>query len=99
MNGRLAVRDYDKGLMGSTLPEVEVIVPTLNENSAIKEMIHDFRRLNIILPVHISILVVDGCSTDKTLQICKEEKIRFIVQTVKGKGAAVRHQYRACNTN
>jgi glycosyltransferase involved in cell wall biosynthesis len=36
------------------------------------------------------ILVVDGGSTDSTLDICKRENVKYILQIGKGKGSAMR---------
>src|SRR5918994_4139747 len=66
----------------------EVIIPTLNEEQTIGELIHNIR--NHVLPLSISILVIDGGSTDNTVNICKKENVKFITQKGKGKGNAMR---------
>jgi len=69
--------------------EVEIIIPTLNEEETIGELINNIHSL--VLPVKISILVIDGGSTDSTLEICKGENIRLLLQQgTKGKGSAIR---------
>ena len=60
----------------------------LNEETAIGKLIRDIK--NKILPVKTSILVIDGGSTDKTVEICKKEKVEVIRQKRKGKGSAMR---------
>jgi len=67
---------------------VEIIIPTLNEGNTIRQLIHDIR--NQKLSVIISILVVDGGSTDLTVKICQEEDVQVIKQKEKGKGNAIR---------
>lgn len=37
-----------------------------------------------------SIVVIDGGSTDRTIEICKGENIKYILQKTKGKGSAMR---------
>jgi dolichol-phosphate hexosyltransferase len=90
LNGHLTAKDYDKNFDDTTLPEVEVVIPTLNEEASIGEVIRETRRLSVMLSVRVSILVVDGGSTDETLQVCKRENIKFIKQIGKGKGSAMR---------
>ena len=73
--------------------KVEVIIPTLNEEPTIGKLIGDIR--SSILPVKVSILVIDGGSKDRTLDICKKENVRVIIQRSKGKGCAMRESGRA----
>jgi dolichol-phosphate mannosyltransferase len=68
--------------------KVEIIIPTLNEEKTIEELINDIR--SCLLPIELSILVIDGGSTDRTVDICKRENVRFLVQKGKGKGNAMR---------
>jgi dolichol-phosphate hexosyltransferase len=68
--------------------KIEVIIPTLNEERTLGAVIKDIRSLS--LSVNVSILVVDGGSTDRTINICKIENVRYILQKAKGKGGAIR---------
>lgn len=68
--------------------KVEIIIPTLNEEATIGKLIHDIR--SSILPVKVSILVIDGRSQDRTVEICKRENVRVIIQKSKGKGCAMK---------
>ena len=90
MSGHLTTKDYGEEIDGITHNEVEIVIPTLNEKYSIGELIQDIRRLNLTLPVRISILIVDGGSTDETLQVCRRENAKFIVQSGRGKGIAMR---------
>ena len=68
---------------------VEVIIPTLNEEQAIGELIDSISKLDLGLKT--SILVIDGGSTDNTLEICKKKKnVKVSVQKQRGKGNAMR---------
>ncbi|TVP39285.1 glycosyltransferase [Candidatus Nitrosocosmicus arcticus] len=75
-------KDFKRGT------KMEVIIPTLNEEQTIGEVIRNIRSSN--LPVALSILVVDGGSTDHTLDICRKENVRFMIQKVRGKGNGMR---------
>lgn len=68
--------------------KVEIIIPTLNEESTIGELIQTIRSQS--LPIKISTMIIDGGSTDKTIEICKKENVRVIRQRGKGKGIAMR---------
>ena len=88
MEGTLTGK-YDKA-DGKTRTKVEVIIPTLNEGASIAEVIRDIRGLNFKLPVQLSILVIDGGSTDNTMEVCKNENINLMMQYGRGKGSAMR---------
>jgi dolichol-phosphate hexosyltransferase len=68
--------------------KVEIIIPTLNEERTLEVVIKDIR--SSALSLDVSILVIDGGSTDRTAEICKRENVRCIFQKTKGKGSAMR---------
>lgn len=68
--------------------KAEIIIPTLNEESSIGQLIQNIKLESF--PIDVSILVIDGGSTDDTINICKREKIRVIRQKGKGKGNAMK---------
>jgi glycosyltransferase involved in cell wall biosynthesis len=68
--------------------KVQIIIPTLNEEHTLAELIKNIRAN--VLPAKFSILVVDGRSTDRTVDICRAENIEYIIQKGKGKGNAMR---------
>jgi dolichol-phosphate mannosyltransferase len=63
---------------------VTIVIPTLNEEGSIGEVVEGFRKLG-----YDDILVIDGNSTDRTREIAKEKGARVIVQSGKGKGQAI----------
>ena len=67
---------------------VDIIIPTLNEENDILKVIQDIGSQK--LPVKISVLVIDGGSTDKTVEICKKENVRVLIQKSRGKGNAMK---------
>lgn len=68
-----------------SIDDVTVIVPTLDEEEAIPFVLDD-----IITQGYENILVVDGNSQDKTLEIVKQKNVRYITQQGKGKTGAIR---------
>ncbi|MBM2818347.1 MAG: hypothetical protein HW410_29 [Nitrosarchaeum sp.] len=80
--------EMSKNLKAKNEQKVEIIIPTLNEESSIRELISDIRNFNCI--AQNSILVIDGGSTDKTVEICNEENVIVLQQRRKGKGSAMR---------
>ena len=87
MEGELHSRHSHQKISNRDL-KVEVIIPTLNEEQTIGEVVESIR--SYALPVKVSTLVIDGGSTDHTLDICKRENVRFLVQRGRGKGTAMR---------
>jgi glycosyltransferase involved in cell wall biosynthesis len=78
--------DFSRSLPSKTT--VEIIIPTLNEGQSIAETIDKVRA--VTLPFNVSILVIDGGSTDNTIEICKKKNVRVVMQKGKGKGRAMR---------
>lgn len=68
--------------------KVCVLIPTLNEEETIGEIITEFKNSGFE-----NILVIDGNSTDSTREIAKSEGARVEVQRGKGKGAAVKQAF------
>ena len=69
-------------------PKIEIIIPTLNEERTLQTLIGNIR--SSISPVKTTILVIDGGFTDRTMDICKRENVRYVIQKGKGKGRAMR---------
>ena len=64
--------------------KVSVVIPTLNEEHTLAEIIEGCR------PYADEIVVVDGHSTDATRSIAETAKVRVLLDNKKGKGAALR---------
>lgn len=74
---------------GSEAPDVTVLVPALNEEDTIAEVVD---RL-LALPISKQVIVIDDGSTDKTPQIIDKYKDKILILTNpqrSGKGAAIR---------
>ncbi|WP_321430070.1 S-layer glycoprotein N-glycosyltransferase AglJ [uncultured Methanolobus sp.] len=65
-----------------------ILLPTLNEEATIGQVIRDFRSEGFD-----NILVIDGNSKDKTREIAEAEGARVVVQTGKGKGQAIKQSF------
>jgi len=65
-----------------------ILIPTLNEEESIGEVISEFKKCGFT-----NILVIDGHSTDATREIAEREGARVVVQKGKGKGTAVRQAF------
>jgi glycosyltransferase involved in cell wall biosynthesis len=65
-----------------------VIIPTLNEEKNIAEVIRELRRTGFS-----DILVIDGNSNDRTVPIAKKFGVNVIRQNGKGKGDALRQAF------
>ncbi len=71
-----------------TIKDVCVLVPTLDEEDAIAEVIGEFRAMGFE-----NILVIDGHSSDRTVELAKEAGARVVVQSGKGKGQALKEAF------
>ena len=61
-----------------------MMVPTLNEQKGIGRVLED-------VPKDIDVLVVDGGSTDETVEVARQYRVRVINQKFgRGKGSGVR---------
>ncbi len=67
----------------AALSKTTLLVPALNEEEGIAAVIRKAKALGIG-----DVLVLDGRSTDRTVEIAKKNGARVIVQEGKGKGAA-----------
>lgn len=70
-----------------------ILIPTLNEEETIETVIKNWREYEFD-----NILVVDGHSTDKTVEIAKSMGADVLTQTGKGKGNAVVEGIRTIRT-
>jgi len=66
-------------------PHLTVIIPTLNEEEGIAPTVEEIKQTIS----EAKIIIVDGNSTDKTLEIAKDLGIEIIAQKGKGKGCAI----------
>jgi dolichol-phosphate mannosyltransferase len=64
--------------------EVCILIPTLNEDLTIGEIVREFKELG-----YNHILVIDGNSTDNTVKISRESGANVSTQSGKGKGNAI----------
>ena len=72
---------------------IEAVVPTLNEAPTIGYILDEVKKYVD------KILVIDGNSTDDTLEIVQKKGARVIVQETKGKGAALREALQVVHGN
>lgn len=73
--------------MTSKVEMVSVIIPTLNEAGNIRELLATIEK-ELAYPKEI--IVVDGNSTDGTLEIVKDSNCRLIIEPRRGYGVALR---------
>lgn len=76
-------------------PEVTAIIPALNEEEGIGPTILELQQvLGDLL-----ILVIDGNSTDRTVEIASRKKAKVVMQERKGKGQAIAQVLKYVNPN
>ncbi len=67
--------------------DICVLVPTLNEEKTVGEVVEDFKNLGY------RVVVIDGNSEDRTVEIAESKGAEVILQTGKGKGQAVKEAF------
>jgi dolichol-phosphate mannosyltransferase len=68
-----------------------VILPTLNEELTIGKVIDEIPRAELEKAGYrVHVLVVDGSSTDRTIEIAQSRGVRVIIEPRQGKGRAMR---------
>ena len=72
-------------MMDTTKQTVSVVIPALNEEQTIVEIIEGCK------PHADELIVVDGHSQDRTREVSEEHGARVILDNKKGKGEAIRH--------
>lgn len=70
--------------------DLTVVLPTLNEEGALRQVIPRLRATFDRLGIKGELLVVDGRSKDKTVEVAKAGGARVLVQTGRGLGNALR---------
>lgn len=70
---------------------IAIILPSLNEESTIGKVIDEIPMKALEKEgYHVSVVVVDNNSSDRTREIAKEKGASILIEKQKGKGAAVR---------
>jgi len=80
-------------LMGDFNSEVTVVIPTLNEAEAIGRVIDELKCYGVE-----NIIVVDGGSTDGTVEIARSKGVKVLTQEGRGKALAIKTALKHVNT-
>jgi glycosyltransferase involved in cell wall biosynthesis len=76
-------------------PIISIIIPTLNEEKGIIETLKSINKLDIAKEV----LVLDGLSTDNTIENAKTYGAEVVIEKRKGKGVAMAAGVKAAKSN
>ena len=79
--------------MNKTGSKISIVIPTLDEEDTIAEMIEGCK------PYGDEVLVVDGHSRDRTREVAESLGVKVILDNRKGKGEALRHVVNFVNGN
>ncbi|MFH0737392.1 MAG: glycosyltransferase family 2 protein [Candidatus Micrarchaeota archaeon] len=77
------------------MQSVSVLLPTLNEEGNIGKVIREVRAT---LP-QAEIVVIDGLSTDRTVEIARSLGVRIILEKKKGKANAIKSAFREVDSD
>jgi rSAM/selenodomain-associated transferase 2 len=70
------------------MPQVSIIIPTLNESSSLEGILH---QLTILDPPPIEVVVVDGGSQDGTIEIAQACQAKVIISDRGGRSIQMNH--------
>ena len=73
----------------SANPELSVVIPTLDEEGSVGEAISDLHRVCRGLGIHYEVLVVDGGSRDRTVELAERAGAQVFRQQRPGYGGAL----------
>ena len=65
--------------------KVCIALPTRNEEKSVQHMIDSIRKVGLS-----NIIVIDGFSTDKTVELAKEKRVPVYIRDLDGKGSGVK---------
>jgi len=68
--------------------DVTVIIPAFNEGRNIADVIHELHQMGCR-----NILIIDGNSRDRTVEVAKDLGVNVLLQNGRGKGAALRQAF------
>ncbi|MBS7648907.1 glycosyltransferase, partial [Candidatus Bathyarchaeota archaeon] len=68
---------------GDRDPFVSIIIPAFNSEATIKDLLESLMLLDYSKD-NLEIIIVDGGSTDRTMEIAKSYPVRIIVESRKG---------------
>ena len=88
--------DKNSNKLGSIMEKLTIVIPTLNEQEGIGKTIDELLELGINKN---QIIVIDGYSTDKTVEIAKSKGVKVIFQEGKGKADAIITAIKRVNTD
>ncbi len=71
-------------------PDLSIVIPALNEEGSLRQVLPRLKKAFAALGVTGEILVVNGKSTDKTVEVAEAEGARVLAQQGRGFGAALR---------
>jgi len=81
-------------------PKVSIILPALNEEATIGKVIDEIPRQALAEKgCDVSILVVDGNSSDRTRRIAREKGAEVIIEPRKGKGRAMQTAFQVVDAD
>ncbi len=81
--------EYSENIVNAKL-DVSIILPAYNEELAIGNIIDSIRKAMANTQYKYEIIVIDDCSTDKTVEKAKEKNVRVIKRPVNGGSGASR---------
>jgi len=91
---------YNHNFNGSQNPEISVIMPALNEERAVGNLLDSIQNILQKITFSYEIIVIDDGSKDRTLDICRKKNVTIIHNRYNyGKGYALREGFKQAHGN
>ena len=81
------------------MKSVTILLPCLNEEKTLDECIKEIKLYIKTLPYKFSILVCDNNSTDKSINICKKNRVKYVIEKNRGYGSTLINGINHCKTD
>lgn len=92
----LFIDENDPTALPKAFPfEISIIVLALNEENNLKNLLKDLKQSLIKMDISYELIVIDGGSNDRTVDIATSEGAKVIVQSKSGYGQALREGFNA----
>ena len=81
------------------MKSVTVLLPCLNEEKTLDNCLKEIKKYIKKLKYKIDILVCDNNSTDKSQEICRKNKVKYVIEQKRGYGNTLINGINSCKTD
>ncbi len=87
MQGEISVKRVSDSKKSVNNPDITILIPTLNEEHNITHVLDKLMQYKNFFK---EVIIVDGGSTDNTVNVCKKYPVKILIEKRRGKGIAIK---------